>query len=96
MARPKPPEDFDTITVRLPASLAKKVRELAADSRTSTGQKMSVNQYCAGLLSQSALRGVKIVEQIRYDTIEDPEDVALVAELDDESPLGKRKRGHGT
>lgn len=95
MARPKPPEDFDTITVRLPASLAKKVRELAADSRTSGGQKMSVNQYCAGILSQSALRGVKIVEQIRYDTIDELDDVGLVLEPEDESPLGKPKR-HGT
>lgn len=69
MARPKPTEEFDPITVRLPLSMSKKLRFLAAESTGPTGQKMSLSEFCTAILSEAADSGITIRARVSYDKI---------------------------
>lgn len=72
MAKPKPPEEFDTLTVRLPMSLANRVRSLAQESRTAAGRAMSANQYCTAIIQEAVESEITVRERLRYDLVTPP------------------------
>lgn len=67
MAKPKPPEEMEPITVRLPRSTVAVIAGLAAASRNAKGLAMSRNEYCAAILAQAGHEGVTITERLIYD-----------------------------
>lgn len=90
MPRPKPPEEFDPITVRVTKSVADKLKALAEKSRTAKGLAMSTNQYCAAILTETAETGVVILERIRYDRIPALPDLKVAEPPTNENPPKKR------